>query len=119
MCERSLEFGNEVFICFVDFEKAFDRIGWRKMIEILKEIGVDWKDRRLILNLYLNQTSLVKIQLEYSEEEEIGLLVRQGCSMSPLLFNIYAEAMMSEAMEAIEEEINIGDNLLKLICDIC
>src|SRR6476469_9269685 len=25
ICERSLEFGNNVYICFVDFEKAFDR----------------------------------------------------------------------------------------------
>ena len=41
ICERSLEHGNEVFICFVDFEKAFDRIDWVKMLDILKEIGVD------------------------------------------------------------------------------
>ena len=77
ICERSLEYGNEVFICFVDFEKAFDRIDWVKMMEILKEIGVDWRDRRLILNLYLNQTAVVKIQQEYSEEGEIGRGVRQ------------------------------------------
>ena len=33
--------------------------------------------------------------------------------MSPLLFNIYAEAMMVEAMEGIEEGIKIGGKLLK------
>jgi hypothetical protein len=33
--------------------------------------------------------------------------------MSPLLFNIYAEAMMTEAMEGIEEGIKIGGNLLE------
>ena len=26
ICERSLEFGNNLYICFVDFEKAFDRV---------------------------------------------------------------------------------------------
>jgi len=112
ICERSLEHGNEIFICFVDFEKAFDRIDWVKMIEILKKIGVDWRDRRLILKLYLNQKAVVKIQEEFSDEGEIGRGVRQGCCMSPLLFNIYAEAMMMEAMEGIEEGINIGGNLL-------
>ena len=41
ICERSLEHGNEVFICFVDFEKAFDRINWVKMLQILKSIGLE------------------------------------------------------------------------------
>ena len=113
ICERSLEHGNEVFICFVDFEKAFDRIDWVKMLDILKEIGVDWRDRRLIMNLYLNQKAIVRIQQEYSDEGEIGRGVRQGCSLSPLLFNIYAEAMMVEAMEGIEEGIKVGGKLIK------
>jgi Reverse transcriptase (RNA-dependent DNA polymerase) len=113
ICERSLEHGNDVFICFVDFEKAFDRIDWVMMLKILRQIGVDWRDRRLILNLYMNQKAVVKIQQEFSEEGEIGRGVRQGCCMSPLLFNIYAEAMMVEAMEGIEEGIKIGGKLLK------
>ena len=33
LCERSLEFGNAVYICFVDFEKAFDRVNWVKMMK--------------------------------------------------------------------------------------
>ena len=72
ICERSLEYGNEVFICLVDFEKAFDRLDWVKMLEILRKIGVDWRDRRLILNLYLNQRAVVKIQEEFTDEGEIG-----------------------------------------------
>ena len=112
VCERSLEHGNDVFICFVDFEKAFDRIDWVKMVKILKKIGVDWRDRRLIMNLYMNQKAVIKIQQEVSDECEIGRGVRQGCCMSPLLFNIYAEAMMMEAMEGIEEGIKIGGKLL-------
>src|SRR5438132_12092966 len=81
-----------------------------KMLNILREIGVDWRDRRLIMNLYLNQQAVVRIQQEYSDEGEIGRGVRQGCSLSPLLFNIYAEAIMVEAMEGIEEGIKVGGN---------
>lgn len=113
ICERSLEHGNDVFICFVDFEKAFDRIDWVRMLDILRDTGVDWRDRRLILNLYMNQKAVVKVQQELSEESDIGRGVRQGCCMSPLLFNIYAEAMMEEAMDGIEEGIKIGGKLLK------
>src|SRR5437867_4823184 len=54
LCERSLEYGNEVFICFVDFEKAFDRVNWVKMFEILKSLHIDWRDRRL-QDLYMRQ----------------------------------------------------------------
>ena len=37
--ERSIEFKKYVFVCFVDFEKAFDRVNWTKLMEILKQIG--------------------------------------------------------------------------------
>ena len=41
LCERSLEHGNDMFICFVDFEKAFDCVDWTNLLEILKGLGVD------------------------------------------------------------------------------
>jgi hypothetical protein len=55
----------------------------------------------------MNKKSVVKIQQEFSDESEIGRGVRQGCCMSPLLFNIYVEAIMMEAMEGIEEGIQL------------
>jgi exonuclease III len=111
--ERSIEFGNEIYICFVDFEKAFDRVNWAKMLSILKNIGVDWRDRRLISELYMGQTAVVKIGEEYSEPCVIGRGVRQGCCLSPLLFSLYAEEMMNEALEDTEEGVVVGGNLLK------
>jgi len=39
--ERCTEHNQTVYVCFVDYEKAFDRINWKKMKEILKNIGVD------------------------------------------------------------------------------
>ena len=42
------------------------------MMEILKMIEVDWRDRRLIANLSMEQTVVVNVQDEYSEQSIIG-----------------------------------------------
>ena len=42
LCEKVLNHGKEVFICFVDYEKALDRENWVKMVDTLKQLGVDW-----------------------------------------------------------------------------
>src|SRR6218665_2443926 len=44
LTERSLEHKQEVYICFVDYEKAFDRVDWKKLINALRRMGVDWRD---------------------------------------------------------------------------
>src|SRR3989441_12664450 len=42
LCERSLECENKVYICFVvDFEKAFDRVNWVKIFDIMKSLHID------------------------------------------------------------------------------
>ena len=113
LCERSLELNNDVYVCFVDFEKAFDRVNWKKMMEVLKKLGVDWRDRRMISNLYMGMTATVRIGGDCSEASLMGRGVRQGCCLSPLLFTVYAEMMMVEAMEDIEEGIKVGGKWLK------
>ena len=113
LCERSMEHDNDVYICFVDFEKAFDRVNWVKMFEILKDLHVDWKDRRLLQDLYMRQEAVVRIADGESNPGIIGRGVRQGCLISPLLFSIYAEVMMIEAFgdseNLDEEDIDIED----------
>ena len=47
LCESSLKQDNYVFLCFVDYENAFDRVDLVKLLGILKEIDVDWRARRL------------------------------------------------------------------------
>ena len=59
--ERNLEICEELSVCFIDWQKAFDRVNWTKLLQILKEIGIDWRERRLISNLYMAQS--VKVRL--------------------------------------------------------
>lgn len=108
LIERSLEHDNDVYVCFVDFEKAFDRVDWGKLLKLMTEIGVDWKDRRAIANLYMKQEVMVKVDGEMSEAGIIGRGVRQGCLMSPMLFSLYAEVMMNECLENAGNGIKVG-----------
>src|SRR6476469_3840019 len=112
ICKRSPEFGNDVYICFVDFEKTFDRVNWEKMMKVLQSIGVDWRDRRMISELYINQEAVVRIAGGESDSGIIRRGVRQGCLLSPLLFSIYAKMMMKEALENVEEGIRVGGELI-------
>ena len=72
ICERSLEHDQEVKMCFVDFETAFDRTRWNKLMEILKKIDVDWRERRLIKELYVGQVVAVRTNEGETNLIEIG-----------------------------------------------
>ena len=50
-----------VMYAFVDLEKAFDRVNWVKMMETLKALGIDWRDRRMIHQPYMNQNAVVRV----------------------------------------------------------
>ena len=113
LCERSLDHGNDLYVCYVDFEKAFDRVRWDKLMNILKELKVDWRDRALVKDLYMRQEAVVRLECGDTDPGEIGRGVRQGCPLSPLLFSIYAESMMREAIDDIEEGVLVGGRLLK------
>src|SRR6476469_603139 len=83
------------------------------MMKVLQSIGVDWRDRRMISKLYMNQEAVVRIARGESYSGIIGRGVRQGCLVSPLLFSIYAEMMMKEALKNVEEGVRVGGELIK------
>ena len=85
------------------------------MMEILQNIGVDWKDRRLIKNLYTQQSAYVRVGDWKSETCVMGRDVRQECTLSPSLFNLYDEAMMREAVTDADIGVKVGGNMVKSV----
>ena len=100
--------GRKIYLCFVDYQKAFDRVKHSKLLEVMEKAGVPVQERRLIINLYWGQPAAVKWDGEIGRDiyivESYSLEggVRQGCIISPLLFNLYSEFMINEAMETVE-----------------
>jgi hypothetical protein len=67
--ERTLEIDEELSVCFIHWQKAFGRVNWTKLMQILKETGIDWRERRLISNLYMAQS--VKVRLSRGETRSV------------------------------------------------
>jgi hypothetical protein len=60
MSERTLDVDEEFCACFIDWQKAFYRVNWTKLIQILKVTGINWRERRLISKLYMDQNVKIK-----------------------------------------------------------
>ena len=86
--ERTLEIDEELCICFIDWQKAFDSVNWTKLMQILKISGIDWRERRLISKLYMDHRVKVRLDRGETRSVQIGRGVRQGCCLSPSLFNL-------------------------------
>ena len=86
LSERNLGHNQNVYVCFADFEKAFDR--WDKILEIQKNFGVDRRNKKLISELYMGQAAGVRTDDRETPPIVVGRGTRQGCPLSPFLFNM-------------------------------
>lgn len=90
--QRAISVNRKIYVCFVDYEKAFDKVEHTKMLHILQKYGIDKEDLELIKTLYFQQKANVRIGNGATEKlSGIEKGVRQGCPLSPRLYNIYAQ----------------------------
>ena len=91
--EKAREFQKNIYFCFIDYAKAFDCVAHNKLWKILKEMGIPDHLTCLLRNLYAGQAT-VRTGHGTTDWFQIGKRVRQGCILSPCLFNFYAEYIM-------------------------
>ena len=82
------------FVGFVDFVKAFHRVYHQKLMEILEREKIGDKSLRISKNLYATQTA--QMRMEPKTKISVTRGVRQGCILSPTLYNIYAGEALKE-----------------------
>ena len=80
---------NFIQICF-DYAKAFDCMDHKKLWKILQEMGIPEHLTCVLRNLYAGQESTVRNGHGTTDWFQIGKGVRQGCILSPCLFNLHA-----------------------------
>ena len=60
--ERAVEIQKDVFACFIDYSKAFDKVRHDKLFEELRKLDLHGKYLQLLQSLYWNQTACIRIE---------------------------------------------------------
>ena len=92
--EKAREFQKNIYVCLIDYAKAFDCVDHNKLWKILKEMGIPEHLTCLPINLYAGQEATGRIRQGTADWFQIGKGVCQGCMLSPCLLNFYAEYIM-------------------------
>ena len=95
--EKTREFQKSIYFCFIDYAKALDCVDHKKLWKILKEMGTPNHPTCLLRNLSADQEATVRTGRGTTDWFQIGKGVRQGCILSPCLFNSHAEYIMQNA----------------------
>ena len=111
--KKAREFQKNIYLCFIDYAKAFDCVDHKRLWKILKEMGTPGHLTHLLRNLYAGQEATVRTGHGTRDWFQIGKGVRQGCILSPCLFNLYAEYIMRNAgREEAQAGIQIAGRII-------
>ena len=94
---------------YIEYSKAVNNVKHKQLKGMLEDIKTDGKDLRIIKNLHWKQTAVIRIGSQMDEYVEIMKGVRQGCVLSPDLFNLYSERILRE-LEDIPRLVVGGKN---------
>ena len=108
LCERYLQHQQDLYHVFIDFKKAFDRVWHKALLSTMRLYNINANLIQVIKNLYKKATSAVYLNGDIGDWFKTTVGVRQGCLLSPTLFNIFLERIMTEAVEDHQETVSIG-----------
>ena len=121
LTEKYTEFSKSLYICYVDYQKAFDSV-WREGLwHIMSHLGYEKKIIRLLQALYKETFSAVRVDGELTDWFQTVIGVLQGCVLSPMLFCIFLEVVMARALEMEKTGVVVSGtrfNNLKFADDI-
>ena len=108
ICQRRKFNNQETYLAFLNLKKAYDSVPIGNILNKIQRLGIRGKCFQFIKNLYLSSKANIKIDNEYSKSFNIMKGVRQGCPISPILFNLFINDIFNNCNEY---GIQIDDNL--------
>ena len=113
--EKVIEKRREIFVAFIDLEKAYDRVNRMKMWEALRQAQVGEGLVRAVKSLYIECEARVKVGEKHSEWFKVDQGVRQGCTLSPWLFNVFLDNIVKEARKGFKEGMRLGNETVDVL----
>ena len=91
----------DLFMVFVDLEKAFDRVSREVIWWLLRRKGVLEREIKAIMEMYTNIETSVKVEYARSESFDVKVGVHQGSIVSPLLFALVMDEVTKDIREGV------------------
>ena len=103
--EEYLDKDKKLYMCFVDLEKAFDRL-LRKVLEwAMTKKGIPEAMVRAVMSFYEGEKTRVRFGLELSKEFEVKVGVRQGSMLSLMVFGIMVDVITESVRNVLMSEL--------------
>merc|ERR1711895_57430 len=115
--EKRGKYGKSLYFAFIDFKKAYDSIDRKKLIEVLIGYKINPKIIDLIVQMYKDDHTIVKLG-NMEEKVEVTGGIRQGCSISTLLFKLITFKVIGDLRKMEKYKVGVyNDNSLWLADD--
>lgn len=106
--------GRSIYVAFVDFQKAFDSVNHSKLYDILRKNGIKGNLYKTIQKIYCSVKSCVRVNGNMSGTFNCPVGLRQGCSLSPILFALF----INELHTLLEDNNTRGIQLFPDIVEV-
>ena len=108
LIEKHLQHQRDLFHNFIDFKKAFNWVWHDGLWHVLRGFNIEKGLIQVIQTLYDHATSAVLLNNQLGEFFQMTIGVRQGCILSPTLFNLFLERIMQETLHDHTTTISIS-----------
>ena len=106
--KKCYEQNSKIFSCFVDFRKAFDSVPRDVLLRKILNMGITGKFFNILRNIYTTDKACVKMGKTRSDFFDLNIGVRQGCILSPLLFNLFISDL-AKKLDTMEGKLQLGN----------
>ena len=115
LAEKTIEKDGKMYAAFIDLEKAYDKVWREDMWRTLAMYGVSGRLLRAVKALYENSKARVRVEDELTECFDVRQGVRQGCPLSPWLFNVFLDMVAREARAQFKGGVCLDNCTLQLL----